>query len=102
MLLNFFFQRPAGNVFHDNIVSILVASHIIHIDDIRMGQFGRRLRFPAKAADKFLVVSKLLVQHFDGNRTFQKIILRTIYRSHAAAANFLQQFITMSQYAVHH
>ena len=46
MLLNFFFQRPAGNVFHNNIVSILVTSHIIHVDNIRMGQFSRRLRFP--------------------------------------------------------
>ncbi len=61
---NIFFQGNAFHQLHDNEVDIVFFPYIVNIDDIRMHQSRRRLRFYPELGNKIRIFRKFLFQHF--------------------------------------
>ncbi|MNW43810.1 hypothetical protein D3C74_210210 [compost metagenome] len=97
-----FVQVLTFNVFHDDVMDFVFLSDIVHADDIRVRQGSGRLRLPAETPDKFLVVHKLLTQHFDGHVAVQQKVLRLVYQRHAPSADPFDNLITTAQFVSDH
>ncbi|MNC74824.1 hypothetical protein D3C75_1262460 [compost metagenome] len=55
-----FVQILAFHILHNNIMDIVFLAYIINADHIRVRQRGCRLCFTAEAADKLLIMHKLV------------------------------------------
>ena len=81
-----FRERFAVDELHHDIVFIAFASDVVHVDDVRMRELGRRLRFIIEALDEIVVGGILIAQYLDRNTATQKRIRAGVDDRHAAVA----------------
>ncbi|MNO00415.1 hypothetical protein D3C81_2202980 [compost metagenome] len=48
-------------------MNFVFLTHIVYADNVRVRERSSRLRLAAEAADKLLIVHKLLAQHLDSD-----------------------------------
>ena len=58
--LDQFIKRQTVYIFHDDILNVVVISHVIDRDDIRVGKLLRRRGLVSEAFDKLLIVAEFL------------------------------------------
>lgn len=84
VVLDILLQGLPFHIFHDDIVDIAVAAHVVDTHNIWMGQFARGLGFMAEADDEIVVLRKTAVQNFDCHNPVKKDIPGLVYISHSA------------------
>src|SRR5437867_3451719 len=72
---------------------ILVEAYLVNGDDVGMLQAGRRRGLGAKSLHQFRAGERAEEQHLHGDDTVQAALSRLVNDAHAAAGNFLQQFV---------
>jgi hypothetical protein len=75
---------------HGEVVDATLTADGMHLDDVRVIQAGRRLRFVVKALQVPRVYQGGKGQHFQGHAPPQRHLLRLVHHSHAALADLAQ------------
>ena len=88
-------QGDSFHQLHDNIVNSIVLPHIVHINDIGMGEAGRRLGLPLELVHKVCISAELSLHNLESHHTVQLVILGLIDISHAAGAHPADDLITL-------
>ncbi len=86
-------QGPARYILHAKKGLTIVLADLVDRNDIRMGQAGNRLGFPAKALE-VRPRSQLSAQdHLQRHESFEPLIPRLVHHAHAAPPQLLHQLI---------
>ena len=90
---NSFLQRAALQVFHRQEMRAFVSAEIIDGNDVRVIHIRRRRCLGVKSMHKITTGCRSANQHFQSNDAVDAELTRFVNDSHAASANFLQQFV---------
>ena len=82
------FQVDSFDVLHDDITLVAILAHVIHGDDVGVGETGRGLCLLKEPDQKGRFAGILRSKQFDGNGAPQQHVLSTIDLSHATFAHF--------------
>ena len=77
-------QRDSLYQFHHDEINPVFFSDIVHVDNVRMRQTCRSLRFHAEFGYKLFIAPKLALEHLDGNEAVQFVVPGTKYICHSA------------------
>jgi hypothetical protein len=88
--MDIFLQGLSVDIFHYDIMDVVFLTHIVHIDNIRMGKARCGLGFPFEAVYKLLVFHQLRPQDFHCHISFQEMAFGLVNHSHAASAYLFQ------------
>ena len=87
LLLDILLERDPVEIFHDDIVEIVVEGHVVDLDNISVVQNRDGAGFIFKAHAKLLVGQKFLLEHLDGDRAAVLHVDRAVDNGHAAHAD---------------
>jgi hypothetical protein len=79
-------QALAFHVLHDDVRGLPRPPAVVHRDDGRVVQAGRRLGLDAEALDELVVGSQPLLEHLDGHQPPEALVTRQVHVGHAPAA----------------
>ena len=100
--MNFFLERIALNIFHNDVVVVARDAHVVNADDVGMRQARRRFCLAMKTFDKLHVGTIRLVENFYCDGSGKKSVVGFVDFSHAAAADFFFELITPAQNSLNH
>ena len=96
--LHILLEGDAVDELHDDIVQLVTAGHVIHRDDVGVGQLSDSQRLIVEAAAEFRTVRQVAFEDLDGNQTIQPVALGLIDVGHAAPADELQKLVPVIQH----
>ncbi|MPM92869.1 hypothetical protein SDC9_140005 [bioreactor metagenome] len=104
--LHVLLQGDAVDELHDDIFHVVALGHIVHRDDIGVGQHGDRLGFRMEPAAEFLVLRQIALQNFDRHQPVEAMTLGFVDDGHAAGTDPFQNLIAIIQHfsdiGIHH
>ena len=90
-------ECQAIDVFHDDILNIIVIPHVKNRNDIRMTKLLCRSCLVLESFNKFIIITEFFFQHFNSNDTPGFEIDRPVNKRHSAFANLFMDFISVIQ-----
>ena len=96
-VLHVLLQGDPVNVLHYNVLDLVRESHIVDLDDIRMGQHCNGFGFVPEPAEEFLVLCKFLFEDLDRYGFVIHHVSGLVHVRHAADADQLRNFIPAVQ-----
>ena len=80
-------ERVPLDVFHDQILDVVLSSDVVERADVRMGELGDRLRLALEALPRLGGRHRLLGQHLDRDDAIQPGVLRLVDLAHPTGAD---------------
>ncbi len=77
-------ERRAVDELHHDVVRVVLAPEVVDVDDVRMGELRRRLRFVREALDEVVVLGVLIAQHLDRDPAAQQRVGTAVHERHPA------------------
>ena len=92
---NVVLERDALHQFHDDEIDRALNPDIIDVHDVRVGKTCRCLRLHAELRYKLRIVAKLRLEHLDGNKAIQPVVLCLVDIGHPARSYAIDYLISI-------
>ncbi len=96
--LHILLEGNAVNKFHDNIVHVPPAAHVVHRHNVGVAEHGDSLRLIVEPAAELRILAEIFFQHLDGHHPVEPVALGLEYHRHAPGPDNLQDLIAVIQH----